>query len=188
MYRIPLYLFVVDGQRQEVSLGGGASRQCFYDLTPSSQYELSIHTQMLEMEGPAVSITDMTSMFHIMYTLYFVLYIMYCIIVYHHMIHLFSPCVFPFCQLLPLKEPYRTTAALTHNPTFLIPPFFSLSQSFWEDRGCCCSSSVGWWAEVNSTAPGETRSLLTIRVIDRELVFVNTHAHAHICCLNIVSS
>uniref|UniRef100_A0A4W6CH24 Collagen type XIV alpha 1 chain n=1 Tax=Lates calcarifer TaxID=8187 RepID=A0A4W6CH24_LATCA len=48
-------------QRQEVSLGGGASRQCFYDLTPSSQYQISVHTQMQEMEGPSVSITDMTS-------------------------------------------------------------------------------------------------------------------------------
>uniref|UniRef100_A0AAQ5XRQ5 Collagen, type XIV, alpha 1a n=1 Tax=Amphiprion ocellaris TaxID=80972 RepID=A0AAQ5XRQ5_AMPOC len=47
-------------QKQEVSLGGGASRQCFYDLTPSSQYQISIHTQIQEMEGPSVSITDMT--------------------------------------------------------------------------------------------------------------------------------
>uniref|UniRef100_A0A4W6CH04 Collagen type XIV alpha 1 chain n=1 Tax=Lates calcarifer TaxID=8187 RepID=A0A4W6CH04_LATCA len=46
--------------KQEVSLGGGASRQCFYDLTPSSQYQISVHTQMQEMEGPSVSITDMT--------------------------------------------------------------------------------------------------------------------------------
>uniref|UniRef100_A0A3B4YLI7 Collagen type XIV alpha 1 chain n=1 Tax=Seriola lalandi dorsalis TaxID=1841481 RepID=A0A3B4YLI7_SERLL len=51
----------LEDQRQEVSLGGGASRQCFYDLTPSSQYEISVHTQMQEMEGPSVSITDMTS-------------------------------------------------------------------------------------------------------------------------------
>lgn len=51
-----------DGQRQEVSIGGGASRQCFYDLTPSSQYQISVHTQLQEMEGPPVSITDMTCM------------------------------------------------------------------------------------------------------------------------------
>ncbi|XP_038568404.1 collagen alpha-1(XIV) chain-like [Micropterus salmoides] len=50
----------LNGQKQEVSLGGGASRQCFYDLTPSSQYQISIHTQLQEMEGPSVSITDMT--------------------------------------------------------------------------------------------------------------------------------
>uniref|UniRef100_A0A671W0B6 Collagen type XIV alpha 1 chain n=1 Tax=Sparus aurata TaxID=8175 RepID=A0A671W0B6_SPAAU len=50
----------LNGQKQEVSLGGGASRQCFYDLTPSSQYQISVHTQLQEMEGPSVSITDMT--------------------------------------------------------------------------------------------------------------------------------
>uniref|UniRef100_H3CW87 Collagen type XIV alpha 1 chain n=1 Tax=Tetraodon nigroviridis TaxID=99883 RepID=H3CW87_TETNG len=49
-----------DGQKQEVTLGGGASRQCFYDLTPSSQYQISVCTQMQETEGPSVSITDMT--------------------------------------------------------------------------------------------------------------------------------
>uniref|UniRef100_A0A671VYH0 Collagen type XIV alpha 1 chain n=1 Tax=Sparus aurata TaxID=8175 RepID=A0A671VYH0_SPAAU len=52
---------LADGQKQEVSLGGGASRQCFYDLTPSSQYQISVHTQLQEMEGPSVSITDMTT-------------------------------------------------------------------------------------------------------------------------------
>ena len=52
---------VADRQRQEVSLGGGASRQCFHDLTPSSQYEISVHTRIRELEGPAVSVTDMTS-------------------------------------------------------------------------------------------------------------------------------
>uniref|UniRef100_A0A7N8X8M8 Collagen, type XIV, alpha 1a n=1 Tax=Mastacembelus armatus TaxID=205130 RepID=A0A7N8X8M8_9TELE len=46
---------------QEVNLGGGASQQCFHDLTPSSQYQISIHAQVQEMEGPSVSITDMTS-------------------------------------------------------------------------------------------------------------------------------
>uniref|UniRef100_A0A3Q3WAZ5 Uncharacterized protein n=1 Tax=Mola mola TaxID=94237 RepID=A0A3Q3WAZ5_MOLML len=50
----------LNGQKQEVSVGGGGSRQCFYDLTPSSQYEISVRTQMQEMEGPSVSITDMT--------------------------------------------------------------------------------------------------------------------------------
>uniref|UniRef100_A0A8C6LDC3 Collagen, type XIV, alpha 1a n=1 Tax=Nothobranchius furzeri TaxID=105023 RepID=A0A8C6LDC3_NOTFU len=49
-----------DDQRQEVNLGGAASRQCFYDLTPSSQYQISIYTQTREMEGPSVSITEMT--------------------------------------------------------------------------------------------------------------------------------
>uniref|UniRef100_A0AAQ4S0R7 Collagen, type XIV, alpha 1a n=2 Tax=Gasterosteus aculeatus aculeatus TaxID=481459 RepID=A0AAQ4S0R7_GASAC len=59
LYRVSIQS-TLNGQRQEVSLGGGASRQCFYDLTPSSQYQISIHTQMQQMEGPPVSITDMT--------------------------------------------------------------------------------------------------------------------------------
>ncbi|XP_028983776.1 collagen alpha-1(XIV) chain isoform X2 [Betta splendens] len=50
----------LNGQRQEVNLGGAASRNCFYDLFPSSQYQISVHTQMQELEGPSVSITDMT--------------------------------------------------------------------------------------------------------------------------------
>uniref|UniRef100_A0A4W6CIE5 Collagen type XIV alpha 1 chain n=1 Tax=Lates calcarifer TaxID=8187 RepID=A0A4W6CIE5_LATCA len=60
LYRVSVQS-TLNSQRQEVSLGGGASRQCFYDLTPSSQYQISVHTQMQEMEGPSVSITDMTS-------------------------------------------------------------------------------------------------------------------------------
>ncbi|KAM8871162.1 collagen alpha-1(XIV) chain isoform 2-T3 [Spinachia spinachia] len=59
LYRVSIQS-TLNGQRQEVSLGGGASRQCFYDLTPSSQYQISIHTQMQQLEGPSVSITDMT--------------------------------------------------------------------------------------------------------------------------------
>nr|XP_019946701.1 PREDICTED: collagen alpha-1(XIV) chain [Paralichthys olivaceus] len=59
LYRVSIQS-TLNGQKQEVSLGGSASRQCFYDLTPSSQYQISIHTQIQEMEGPSVSITDMT--------------------------------------------------------------------------------------------------------------------------------
>ncbi|XP_039972835.1 collagen alpha-1(XIV) chain isoform X2 [Xiphias gladius] len=59
LYRVSIQS-TLNSQRQEVRLGGGASRQCFYDLTPSSQYQISVHTQMQEMEGPSVSITDMT--------------------------------------------------------------------------------------------------------------------------------
>uniref|UniRef100_A0A3B5BAD1 Collagen type XIV alpha 1 chain n=1 Tax=Stegastes partitus TaxID=144197 RepID=A0A3B5BAD1_9TELE len=58
-YRVSIQSTLND-QKQEMSLGGGASRQCFYDLTPSSQYQISVHTQIQEMEGPSVSITDMT--------------------------------------------------------------------------------------------------------------------------------
>ncbi|KAF3691727.1 Collagen alpha-1(XIV) chain Undulin Precursor [Channa argus] len=60
LYRVSIQS-TLNGQRQEVSLGGSASRQCFYDLTPSSQYQISIQTQMQEVEGPSVSITEMTS-------------------------------------------------------------------------------------------------------------------------------
>ncbi|CAL8337022.1 unnamed protein product, partial [Gadus morhua 'NCC'] len=59
MYRASIQS-TLNRQRQEVSLGGGASRQCFHDLTPSSQYEISVHTRIRELEGPAVSVTDMT--------------------------------------------------------------------------------------------------------------------------------
>ncbi|XP_035765868.1 collagen alpha-1(XIV) chain [Neolamprologus brichardi] len=59
IYRISIQS-TLNGQRQEVRLGGGASRHCFYDLTPSSQYQISVHAQTQETEGPSVSITDMT--------------------------------------------------------------------------------------------------------------------------------
>lgn len=62
------FLLLADGQRQELNLGGSASRHCFYDLTPSSQYQISIYTQMQEMEGPSVSITDMTRMYACFYS------------------------------------------------------------------------------------------------------------------------
>lgn len=58
-----MFVCVSDGQRQEVSLGGGASRHCFYDLTPSSQYQISVYTQLQDIEGPPESITDMTCRF-----------------------------------------------------------------------------------------------------------------------------
>ncbi|XP_037128809.1 collagen alpha-1(XIV) chain [Syngnathus acus] len=58
-YRISIQS-TLNSQRQEVSLEGGASRQCFYDLFPSSQYEISIHALMPDMEGPPISVTDMT--------------------------------------------------------------------------------------------------------------------------------
>ncbi|KAK2844342.1 hypothetical protein Q5P01_011001 [Channa striata] len=59
LYRVSIQS-TLNGQRQELSLGGGTSRQCFSDLTPSSQYQISIHTQMQDTEGPSVSITEMT--------------------------------------------------------------------------------------------------------------------------------
>uniref|UniRef100_A0A7N8XY33 Collagen, type XIV, alpha 1a n=1 Tax=Mastacembelus armatus TaxID=205130 RepID=A0A7N8XY33_9TELE len=64
LYKVSIQSTLND-QRQEVNLGGGASQQCFHDLTPSSQYQISIHAQVQEMEGPSVSITDMTCMLQI---------------------------------------------------------------------------------------------------------------------------
>ncbi|XP_061572452.1 collagen alpha-1(XIV) chain [Cololabis saira] len=58
-YRVSIQS-TLNGQSQEVNQGGRASRHCFYDLTPSSQYQISIYTQIPELEGPSVSITDMT--------------------------------------------------------------------------------------------------------------------------------
>uniref|UniRef100_A0AAX7THZ0 Collagen, type XIV, alpha 1b n=1 Tax=Astatotilapia calliptera TaxID=8154 RepID=A0AAX7THZ0_ASTCA len=66
IYRISIQS-TLNGQRQEVRLGGGASRHCFYDLTPSSQYQISVHAQIQETEGPSVSITDMTRMLGLFY-------------------------------------------------------------------------------------------------------------------------
>uniref|UniRef100_H2U2U9 Collagen type XIV alpha 1 chain n=1 Tax=Takifugu rubripes TaxID=31033 RepID=H2U2U9_TAKRU len=60
LYRVSIHS-PLNGQKQEVTLGSGASRQCFYDLTPSSQYQISVRTGMQDTEGPSVSITDMTS-------------------------------------------------------------------------------------------------------------------------------
>ncbi|KAM6968107.1 collagen alpha-1(XIV) chain [Aplochiton taeniatus] len=50
----------LNGQRQEVRDGGGASRHCFYELTPNSQYQISVYASKQETEGPAVSTKEMT--------------------------------------------------------------------------------------------------------------------------------
>lgn len=49
-----------DGHGQEVSVAGSGSRQCFYDLSPNSQYEISHYSQLQGLEGPAVTTTDTT--------------------------------------------------------------------------------------------------------------------------------
>uniref|UniRef100_A0A6Q2Z5G9 Collagen, type XIV, alpha 1b n=1 Tax=Esox lucius TaxID=8010 RepID=A0A6Q2Z5G9_ESOLU len=51
---------LLSGQKQEVSVSGSASRQCFYDLTPNSQYQISVYTWLQDMEGPAVTTTATT--------------------------------------------------------------------------------------------------------------------------------
>ncbi|KPP78684.1 collagen alpha-1(XIV) chain-like [Scleropages formosus] len=53
-------VYVTDGQEQEVSLGAGTSRHCFYHLSPNSQYKISVYTQFEDTEGPAVTILDKT--------------------------------------------------------------------------------------------------------------------------------
>ncbi|KAK6290981.1 hypothetical protein J4Q44_G00386180, partial [Coregonus suidteri] len=54
LYRVVIES-LLNGQKQEVSVGGSASRQCFYGLTPNSQYQISVSTQLQDMEGPAVT-------------------------------------------------------------------------------------------------------------------------------------
>ncbi|XP_075271744.1 collagen alpha-1(XIV) chain isoform X5 [Opisthocomus hoazin] len=51
---------LVDGKKQEVNLGGGTSRHCFFELMPGTEYKISVHTQLQEIEGPAVSIMETT--------------------------------------------------------------------------------------------------------------------------------
>ncbi|XP_051948609.1 collagen alpha-1(XIV) chain [Xyrauchen texanus] len=50
----------LNGEKQEVRLGGSASRHCFNDLTPNMQYVISVHAQLQDTEGPAVTTTQRT--------------------------------------------------------------------------------------------------------------------------------
>uniref|UniRef100_A0A8C3L1Z0 Collagen alpha-1(XIV) chain n=1 Tax=Chrysolophus pictus TaxID=9089 RepID=A0A8C3L1Z0_CHRPC len=51
---------LVDGKKQEVNLGGGTPRHCFFELMPGTEYKISVHAQLQEIEGPAVSIMETT--------------------------------------------------------------------------------------------------------------------------------
>ncbi|KAM6973005.1 collagen alpha-1(XIV) chain [Aplochiton taeniatus] len=52
---------LLNGQRQEKRLGGGATRQCFTDLTANSQYKISVYALLPDgTEGPAVTVTETT--------------------------------------------------------------------------------------------------------------------------------
>uniref|UniRef100_W5LGS1 Collagen type XIV alpha 1 chain n=1 Tax=Astyanax mexicanus TaxID=7994 RepID=W5LGS1_ASTMX len=42
------------------SVNGGVSQECIYNLTPNTQYRISVHTLLQDLEGPAVSTTDRT--------------------------------------------------------------------------------------------------------------------------------
>ncbi|XP_048882366.1 collagen alpha-1(XIV) chain isoform X2 [Brienomyrus brachyistius] len=59
-----LYRVVIEslhnGQKQEVSLGGGASGRCFQGLSPNTPYKISVYSQYQGMEGPAVTTVDKT--------------------------------------------------------------------------------------------------------------------------------
>uniref|UniRef100_A0A671TND3 Collagen type XIV alpha 1 chain n=1 Tax=Sparus aurata TaxID=8175 RepID=A0A671TND3_SPAAU len=47
---------LLNGQKQETKLGGGASRHCFNNLKPNTQYKISVYAQLLDgTEGPAVT-------------------------------------------------------------------------------------------------------------------------------------
>ncbi|KAM4706318.1 collagen alpha-1(XIV) chain isoform 1-T1 [Rhinophrynus dorsalis] len=49
-----------DGSKQESSVGGGTSRQCFYELFPNTKYRITVYAQLQEAEGPGVSIVEST--------------------------------------------------------------------------------------------------------------------------------
>uniref|UniRef100_A0A3Q3QYN1 Collagen, type XIV, alpha 1b n=1 Tax=Monopterus albus TaxID=43700 RepID=A0A3Q3QYN1_MONAL len=52
---------LLNGQRQEAKLGGGASRHCFNNLKPNTQYKISVYTQLQDgTEGPAVIANEKT--------------------------------------------------------------------------------------------------------------------------------
>ncbi|XP_030268381.1 collagen alpha-1(XIV) chain isoform X3 [Sparus aurata] len=52
---------LLNGQKQETKLGGGASRHCFNNLKPNTQYKISVYAQLLDgTEGPAVTATEKT--------------------------------------------------------------------------------------------------------------------------------
>lgn len=54
------FVFIIDTQKQESTVGGGTSRHCFYGLQPDSQYKISVYTKLQETEGPSVSIMEKT--------------------------------------------------------------------------------------------------------------------------------
>ncbi|XP_056154027.1 LOW QUALITY PROTEIN: collagen alpha-1(XIV) chain [Lampris incognitus] len=52
---------LLNGQKQETKLGGGASRHCFNNLKANTQYRISVYAQLHDgTEGPAVAAVDKT--------------------------------------------------------------------------------------------------------------------------------
>ncbi|XP_067305122.1 collagen alpha-1(XIV) chain isoform X5 [Pseudorasbora parva] len=60
LYRV-IIESMLNGQKQEVRLGGGASRECFYNLSPDTQYKISVYTLLQDTEGPAVTVMATTA-------------------------------------------------------------------------------------------------------------------------------
>ncbi|XP_039977374.1 collagen alpha-1(XIV) chain-like isoform X2 [Xiphias gladius] len=52
---------LLNGQKQEAKLSGGAGRHCFSNLEPSTQYKISVYTQLHDgTNGPAVTTVEET--------------------------------------------------------------------------------------------------------------------------------
>ncbi|KAF3706985.1 Collagen alpha-1(XIV) chain Undulin Precursor [Channa argus] len=52
---------LINGQKQDTTLGGGSSRHCFSSLKSNTQYKISVYAQLLDgTEGPAVTVTEKT--------------------------------------------------------------------------------------------------------------------------------
>ncbi|KAK5854597.1 hypothetical protein PBY51_004778, partial [Eleginops maclovinus] len=52
---------LLNGQKQETKLSGGANRHCFNNLKANTQYKMSVYAQMQDgTEGPAVNVTEKT--------------------------------------------------------------------------------------------------------------------------------
>ncbi|XP_060948245.1 LOW QUALITY PROTEIN: collagen alpha-1(XIV) chain-like [Limanda limanda] len=52
---------LLNGQKQESKLGGGANRHCFNNLKPNTQYKISVYAQLQDAsEGPAVTAVERT--------------------------------------------------------------------------------------------------------------------------------
>ncbi|KAM3858555.1 collagen alpha-1(XIV) chain [Diretmus argenteus] len=52
---------LLNGQKQETKLGGGANRHCFNNLKANTQYKISVYAQLQDgTEGPAVTATEKT--------------------------------------------------------------------------------------------------------------------------------
>uniref|UniRef100_A0A8D0D6G1 Collagen type XIV alpha 1 chain n=1 Tax=Sander lucioperca TaxID=283035 RepID=A0A8D0D6G1_SANLU len=52
---------LLNGQKQETKLSGGANRHCFNNLKANTQYKMSVYAQLQDgSEGPAVTVTEKT--------------------------------------------------------------------------------------------------------------------------------